>query len=286
MTRVLILGATGMLGNAMLRYLGSRDGIIAAGTVRSDRAAAALPKVVRDRLLTGVDAADTDSLLMASAAFRPDVIINCMGLVKQLAAAGDPLAALPMNAMLPHRLRLIASAAGARLIHISTDCVFTGKKGDYVEADAPDAIDLYGRSKLLGEVVGHHDAITLRTSIIGRELASANGLVDWFLAQQGPVKGFAKAVFSGVPTVELARVIYEYVLPNAALHGLYHVAAAPIAKLDLLRLVAAAFSHQIDIRPDEQLVIDRSLNAARFNAATGYVPPPWPQLIEAMRDFG
>lgn len=286
MTRILIFGATGMLGNAMLRYFAECDGITVAGTSRSARAAALLPAAVQPLLISGVDAGEPDSLLRAVGTFQPTMLVNAMGLVKQLADANDPLAALPMNALLPHRLQLLAAAAGARLVHVSTDCVFTGKAGHYREDDVPDAVDLYGRSKLLGEVGGHANAVTLRTSIIGRELGSVHGLVDWFLAQHGSVKGYVRAIFSGVPTVELARIVHQHVLPDASLHGVYHVAAAPICKFDLLHLIARTFGHEIEIVRDESVVIDRSLDASRFNMATGYSAPAWPDLIERMQRFG
>jgi dTDP-4-dehydrorhamnose reductase len=179
----------------------------------------------------------------------------------------------------------MCSLVGARMIHVSTDCVFSGRQGHYRESDQPDATDLYGRSKLLGEVDYPH-AVTLRTSIIGHEFGRATALVDWFLTQTTQsVKGFKKAVFSGVPTVELARVMKDFVLPRPDLRGLYHVAAQPIAKFDLLTLVAHQYGKEIEIVPDESLVIDRSLNAARFHEATGYVAPEWPALIEAMHQF-
>jgi dTDP-4-dehydrorhamnose reductase len=187
--------------------------------------------------------------------------------------------------MLPHRLARLAALVDARLIHVSTDCVFTGKKGDYRESDVPDAQDLYGRSKLLGEV-DYPNAITLRTSIIGTELRDAHGLVGWFLAQRGSVKGYSKAVFSGLPTVALAHVIRDYVLPNPALRGVWHVSAAPIAKYDLLKLVAAEYGMDIDIVPDDTLVIDRSLDSSRFRLETGWKPLSWPTLIASMRQFG
>ena len=211
-------------------------------------------------------------------------MVNCIGVVKQLAEADDPLFAIPINSVLPHRLARLAQAVGARFVHCSTDCVFDGKKGMYTEADFPDATDLYGRSKFLGEV-DYENAITLRTSIVGHELSSAHGLVNWFLAQEGPVRGFTKAIFSGLPTVELARVIRDAVLPNPSLRGLYHVSAAPIAKFDLLRLVADAYGRGTTITPDDSLVLDRSLDSSRFRSATGYVPAPWPALVRAMRDF-
>ena len=217
-------------------------------------------------------------------AVRPAVVINCVGLIKQLADAQDPLSTLPVNAMFPHRLARLCGLAGIRMIHVSTDCVFSGRKGLYTESDPSDAGDLYGKSKFIGEVHDLEHVITLRTSIIGHELSSNFALVDWFLSQTREVKGYAKAVFSGLPTVELASVIKDFVLTRLELHGLYHVAAAPITKLDLLRLIAGQYSKAIDIVPDEHLVIDRSLNCERFRRATGYTAPAWPKLIEKMFD--
>lgn len=283
--KLLVLGASGMLGNAVLRLFAASPGLEAVGTARSGGLLRHLPEALHGRVRLGVDVENVDQLASVLAAERPDAVINCIGLIKQLADAKDPLAALPINAMLPHRLARLCALAGARLVHISTDCVFEGERGGYTEADRPDATDLYGRSKLLGEVDYPH-AITLRTSIIGLELASANGLVGWFLAQQGEVRGFTRAVFSGLPTVVLAEVIRDYVLPRPALRGLWHVSAAPIAKHDLLVLVRAAWGRATRIVPDDRLVIDRSLDSARFRAATGWTPPDWPALVARMHAFG
>ena len=284
-TRVLVLGASGMLGNAVLRLFAGSDGFEARGTVRSPASARLLPPELRERLETGVDVENPDSLAGALARSRPQVVINCVGVVKQLAEADDPLTAIPINALLPHRLARLCAVANARLVHVSTDCVFSGARGLYTEADFPDANDLYGRSKYLGEV-DYDNAVTLRTSIIGHELASAHGLVGWFLSQQGPVKGFRRAVFSGLPTVELARVIRDRVLPHPGLRGTYHVSADPINKYELLKLVAEAYRTPTGIEPDDRLVIDRSLDSGRFRAATGYTPPSWPELVRSMREFG
>jgi dTDP-4-dehydrorhamnose reductase len=285
-TRVLVLGATGMLGNAVLRLFADSPGFEVSGSARS---AAALPRLredLRARVHLGVDVENPDALAGLLADVRPHVVVNAVGLVKQLAAADDPLAALPINALLPHRLARLAGLAGARLVHVSTDCVFAGTRGRYAESDTPDASDLYGRSKLLGEVTDQPHAITLRTSIIGHELGSAHGLVGWFLSQRGKVKGYRRAVFSGLPTVELARVIRDQVLPRSSLHGLYHVSAAPIDKLSLLRLVAQRYGHALDIEPDDRVVIDRSLDSTRFRQATGWTPPDWPELVARMHAFG
>ena len=265
--RVLILGASGMLGNALFRFFAQSNGYATFGTVRTETAKSLFHQVWQANLMVGVD-----------------VDINCVGLVKQLAQSEDPLLAIPINAILPHRLAKFCSMIDARFIHISTDCVFSGSKGMYSEQDTPDAIDVYGRSKLLGEV-DYPNAVTLRTSIIGHELTQSRSLIGWFLSQTGQVKGYNRAIFSGLPTVELARVIRDYVLKDDSLQGLYHVSAAPINKYDLLTLVSKCYDHPIDIIADDTLVIDRSLNSTRFKSSTNYRPPAWPELVKLMNDF-
>lgn len=282
--KILVLGASGMLGSAMLRTLTESVALDVYGTARTHSVKKFFSPDLGDRIIAGVDVENQDSLSGVLAGLKPQVVINCIGLVKQLAEANDPLAALPINAMLPHRLARLCELGGARLVHVSTDCVFAGTRGDYRESDLSDALDLYGKSKFLGEVTYPH-TITLRTSIIGHELASAHGLVGWFLSQASPVRGYSKAIFSGLPTVELARVVRDVVLPRPDLSGLYHVAAAPISKLDLLKLMAEVYGKDVEIVPDDKLVIDRSLNAEKFHAATGYEAPPWPDLVRKMFDF-
>ena len=282
---VLVLGASGMLGNAVFRFFSrSRDHAV-TGTVRSSSALKLIPEELRAQVVSGVEIYDLDGLMRLFDRAKPDVVVNCVGLVKQLHGAEDPLAAIPLNALLPHRLLAICKVARARLVHISTDCVFDGSRGMYRESDFADAADLYGRSKYLGEL---HDpqAVTLRTSIIGPELGTAHGLVSWFLAQRGRVKGFTRAIFSGLPTVELARVMRDFVIPAADLSGLYHVSSAPISKYDLLMGVAREYGHSIEIVPDGELVIDRSLDSSRFRERTGYVAPDWREMLRVMHEFG
>jgi dTDP-4-dehydrorhamnose reductase len=282
--KIMILGASGMLGNAVFRVFSEDPAHEVFGTARADEARRHFGQDAAENLLTGVDVEKHDSLVRALATVRPQVVVNCIGLVKQLADANNPLQAVALNALLPHRLAALCQAIGARLVHISTDCVFSGAKGGYRETDFPDASDYYGRTKLLGEVDYPH-AITLRTSIIGHELRSNHGLIGWFLAQEGSVKGFCKAIFSGLPTVELSRVIRDLVVPRGDLRGLYHVASEPINKCELLQLVANAYGKKIEIVPDDTWVIDRSLNADRFRTATGYVASPWPELIRRMYEY-
>ena len=284
LTKVLVLGSSGMLGNAMLRVCSDCDTLSVTGAVRSQSSVRFFEKTFSGNLLAGFDAGSTDSILKLFNKAEPDVVINCVGLVKQLDDASDPLQAISINALLPHRLAVICGASGARLIHFSTDCVFSGQEGFYKESDVPDASDLYGRSKLLGEVDYPH-AVTLRTSIIGHELNGHRSLLDWFLFQEGRVDGYRKAVFSGLTTVELAKVVRDYVIPAENLCGVYHVAAQPINKYALLRLVSDVYGKEILINPCDDVVMDRSLNASRFNEVTGYVPPSWPDLIRGMHEF-
>ena len=284
--RILVLGASGMLGHTIYRVFASEPTFEVFGTIRSETARTFLPETRNAGLISEIDVDSADSLLRAFAESRPDIVVNCIGIVKQLKSAHDPLVAIPINALLPHRIARIAAACGARLIHVSTDCVFSGNKGNYLESDLPDARDLYGRSKLLGEV-DYPNAITLRTSIIGTEMVGAGtGLVGWFLNQSGKVKGYRSAVFSGFPTVVLARIIRDSVIPRPDLCGLYHVSAPPIDKFTLLQLVQRAWDKAIDIEPDDGLVIDRSLNSDRFRSAVSFAPPAWPELVHEMRTFG
>lgn len=283
--RILVLGASGMLGNAALRVMDEKQDWEVFGTVRSANVSQLFSDRIAERLIAGCDVENHDALVKVFSQARPDVVINCIGLIKQLADTDDPLQAIPINSLLPHRLARLCGLAGARLVHISTDCVFSGAKGRYLEADFPDADDLYGRSKFLGEVDYPH-AITLRTSMIGHELSGNHSLIGWFLNQQVSVKGFTRAIFSGLPTVELSRLIRDVVIPRPDLHGVYHVAADPIAKHDLLHLVAEVYGKSIKIVPNDTLVIDRSLDSTRFCSATGYIAPQWPELIRRMHSFG
>lgn len=281
--KILILGSTGMLGHSLLRYLSAYSEYDVYATART---LIGLKKHFPEDLIArfspdSVDANLFESIIRTIAFVQPDIVINCIGIIKQLPGANDPLTMIRVNALLPHRISLISSAVGARLIHISTDCVFDGEKGMYSENDQSDAKDLYGRTKYLGEVT-YPDCITLRTSIIGHELKGGYGLVEWFLAQTQKVRGFRKAIYSGFPTIELARIIREYVLATPELKGIYHVSSKPISKYDLLCLVAKRYGKGIEIEPYDDFVQDRSLDSTIFRETTGYKPPPWDKMIEMM----
>lgn len=278
--RVLILGASGMLGHTLLKFLEAQPDLEVWATCR--KIPAGLASIAKSgRIMAGVDVEQHDHLVAAMRRASPAVVINCVGVIKQLQQAYDPLYAVPINSLLPHRIAALCELMGGRLVQISTDCVYAGLTGGYTEDVTPDATDLYGRSKLLGEVISPPH-ITLRTSIIGHELDSRVSLVDWFLSQSGPVKGFRNAIFSGLPTVELAKVIYQYVLRRPDLTGLFHVSVDPIDKFSLLRIIAQRYGFGQSIVPVDEPRIDRSLDSRRFREATGYTPLSWSNLIEAM----
>jgi len=272
-----------MLGNAVVRVLSENDNLIVYGTVRAESSKQLFTETIASRIFSGVDIEREESLTRVFSETQPDVVINCVGLIKQLSDFNDPLEVIPINSMLPHRLAKMCRGS-AKLIHISTDCVFDGSKGHYLESDSADARDLYGMSKYIGEVSYPH-CVTLRTSIIGHELESKNSLVEWFLSQELSCNGFNKAFFSGFPAVVLAQIIRDVVIPENKLSGIFHVAANPINKYDLLTLIADIYDKSIQIIPDDSVVIDRSLNADKFRRETGYIAPEWPSLIRTMHSY-
>ncbi|GAB3844655.1 NAD(P)-dependent oxidoreductase [Micromonospora andamanensis] len=280
--RVLVVGVTGMLGHAVFRELSDDPGLDVHGLARSiSNRADWYPRHLLARIVPAVDVTRFGQVQQLVDELRPDVVVNCVGVIKQRPDVQDAVQTVTLNALFPHLLADACAQFGSRLVHVSTDCVFSGRRGGYVEDDLPDPPDLYGRSKLLGEATSV-PALTLRTSIIGHELATNRSLVDWFLSQQGRVRGFTRAIYSGVTTVEFARLLRTVVLPREELTGLYHVAAEPISKYDLLRLVAEVYGWSGELVPDDEFVCDRSMRADTLARVTGYRPPSWPDMIAAM----
>jgi dTDP-4-dehydrorhamnose reductase len=228
-----------------------------------------------------VDARDTGRLSQVFTDFSPQVVVNAVGIVKQRADARESIPSIEINALLPHRLAVLCGTIGARLIHLSTDCVFSGRIGNYSETAPPDPEDLYGRSKLLGEV-GDRGCLTLRTSMIGPELKGKTGLLEWFLAQNGTVKGYRSTIFSGFTTLELSRIIERIAVEFPEAHGIYHVASQPINKYELLTKIKRALDLKVEVVPDDAVRCDRSLDSSRFRAEFGYAPPTWNQMIEEL----
>lgn len=282
--KVLVVGASGMIGSTMFRVLSEKSDWEIFGSIREESVRRFFTASIHENLIAGVDLERQELLVAILDQIRPNVVVNCAGVTKHLTHSEDPLAYISMNTLMPHRLAGLCKLAGVRLIHVSTDCVFSGEKGRYTEEDFADARDVYGKSKALGELRAAH-TITLRTSTIGHELQSKHGLLEWFLSREGLCKGYRRAIFSGLPTVVLAQIVRDVVIPNSELSGLYHVAANPIAKYDLLKLIADVYEKDIDIIPDDKPRIDRSLDASRFRVATGYVAPKWPELIRLMHAY-
>jgi dTDP-4-dehydrorhamnose reductase len=279
--RVIILGATGMLGHKLLQRLRADHDV--AGTVRDSAPDVELRRLLPGiKLYSGSDAFDPSSLARAIDDWKPQVIVNSIGIIKQTKMASDPLPSIAINALLPHQLAQMASARGARLVHFSTDCVFSGRRGNYLETDEPDPVDLYGRSKLLGEVSAPN-ALTLRTSIVGRELRGHLGLIDWFMSQRGGrISGYVRALYSGLTTLAMADLVAWLIAAHPELQGLWQVSAEPISKFDLLTIVKRVYGLDIDIVPDEQFVCDRRLDSTRFRKRTGWRPASWEDMIVAM----
>jgi dTDP-4-dehydrorhamnose reductase len=281
MTRVLVLGGGGMLGHKLCQALGPRFETFA--TFRSSP-----PKIDsvfgRTRALLDVDAHRFETVADSFRIAQPDVVINAIGIVKQLPEANVPAKSIELNALFPHLVDELCRSAGSRLIHVSTDCVFSGAQGNYTEADPPDADDLYARTKLLGEIVESSAALTLRTSIVGRELRTRHGLVEWFLAQAGRrVQGYAEAIFSGLTTSALSELIAQVIALKLDMRGLWHVSTEPVSKYQLLFWLDAAFGTGTTIDRDLTVRYDRSLDSTRFWEATGLKRPTWEAMIEGMR---
>jgi dTDP-4-dehydrorhamnose reductase len=279
--KILILGSTGMLGHKLMQSLSGKFGV--TGTVRGEILQLShIPIFSRAHKLGNVHADNVLSVQKALDMAQPDVVINCIGIVKQLKDANDPVKSITINSLFPHQLHHLCREKNIRLIHYSTDCVFSGSKGNYSETDFPDADDLYGRSKLLGEVTDP-GCLTLRTSLIGRELDSSHGLIEWFLSHEGKtVKGYKNAIFSGLTTNAHAHILKDIITNYPDLEGLYHLSADPISKYDLLTLVKEKYHLDINIEPDYSEVSDRSLNSSKLRSATKIIIPGWPEMIEEM----
>ncbi len=273
--RVLVLGADGMAGHVVLRHLAARHE--AFGSTRSvEPTALYTAEISPANIKTGLDARDFDQFRLAIQLIQPEAVINCIGIVKQ--RTSDNIAMLEVNSLFPHRLALLCSEVGSRLIHLSTDCVFSGRRGLYTEADLPDPSDFYGVSKLAGEVTPV-PALTLRTSIIGLELVRRTSLIEWSLRQTISAPGYTKAIFSGLTTQELARLLDLILVSQPDLTGLWHVASTPISKYHLLGHFYDQLGRTVTLVPSDEVDCDRSLDGSRFSHRTGYVAPSWSQML-------
>ena len=283
--RMLILGITGMLGNTLFRYCNLLDNYRVLGTLRNKLAYKKFSISHRDSIYYLDNPNDEDLLTKLIESHKPDVVINCIGIIKQILSETDPVNTININSLLPHKIYKICDKKNIRFIHISTDCVFSGNKGNYKEIDIADSTDLYGRSKLLGEQQ-NNKALTIRTSIIGHELFTSHSLLEWFLKQENEIYGYDNAIFSGFPTIEISKILDEFIIPNKNLSGVYHIASNPISKFELLKLISEIYKKKINIIKNNSIKIDRSLNANKFMQETGFYPKEWLDYIKSMHQFG
>lgn len=279
--KTLIFGGNGMLGHKLVQQF--RDKFDVWATVRGNSNEYERYGLLSSENTIGhVDVEHPRDVHKVLEIVKPDVVINAVGIIKQLPSSKDVIKTLEINSIFPNRLVEFQREFDYRLICISTDCVFNGEKGNYTETDVPDAYDLYGKSKHLGEVTGEN-CLTLRTSIIGREMRSAHSLVDWFLSNRGQtVRGFVNAIYSGFPTLVFADIIASLITDHPKLSGLYHLSSEPINKFDLLHLIREYYHADIGIERFEDFRIDRSLDSSRFREEVGFHPPSWREMIERM----
>lgn len=276
--RILILGGNGMLGHQLLKYLGENNEVRV--TLRQDLHVYAEYNLFNeDNAYCGVEVTDYDRINEIISGFLPEAVINAVGIIKQRHSSNDRETSIELNALFPHKLAKLCHLSGSRLVHMSTDCVFSGEKGNYNEDDPSDAEDVYGKTKFLGEV-DKKGVITLRSSIIGRELFRKASLLEWFLSQKKRVTGFKKAIFSGLTTIEMSRVIERVLVDYPDKYGIYHVSSSPISKYELLKLINSAFNKQLIIEEEDKFICDRSLNSGKFRSEFKYSPPTWQSMIE------
>jgi dTDP-4-dehydrorhamnose reductase len=284
--RILVLGGSGMLGHKLVQRLAAR-GVWVAATIRSssipDTPSARASLGGAAQILEGTDVLQDDMLERAIDRAAPDLVVNAVGVIKQLQAGKDPIPSIATNSLLPHRVAARCAKRGARMIHLSTDCVFSGRKGPYAEDSPPDAEDLYGRSKLLGEAAGK-GCLTIRSSIVGRELRGRSSLIEWFLSQRrGRATGYARALYTGLTTGVMADLIGDLAINHPDLDGIWHVASEAISKYELLMVVNRHYGLGVDLTRDDSFEIDRRLDGRRFRAQTGFVAPSWDAMIAEMR---
>lgn len=280
--RILILGGGGTLGHKLWQHLpsGFPDTFVSIRKNRDFYSRCGL--FAGPNVIDGLDLRDFNRLDAVLNELKPAVIVNCAGVTLRSKEALDKNSAISINALLPHRLAEWCSRSGARLIHFSTVCVFDGRTGGYTEDSPPDARDLYGATKALGDVSAPF-ALTLRSSFIGREIFGGAELLEWFLAQKGKkIKGFTKAVFTGLTTNKLAELVGDLIEKHTGLNGLYHVSSEAVSKYELLRLMKEAYELDVEIEPDDSFECRRDLKGDRFAEAAGFVCPPWKTLMAEM----
>lgn len=281
---ILIIGASGMIGHYLFGYLSLKKKYQIFGFVRNKGLLKNNKFLFNHKNILEVEILRNNNLKKIILDLQPEIIINCSGIVKQNPLIRNVPLSIELNSIFPHNLNLICKEIDCRLIQLSTDCVFSGIKGNYKETDLPDPNDIYGRSKLLGELY-YKNCITIRTSFIGHELINNWGLLSWFLSQKNKVKGFKNAIYSGLTTLEISKVINNFIITNNSLNGLYHISSNPIDKFSLLRIINQTYGKKLNIEPDYLSKSDKSLNSLKFQNETGYKPIEWEDAIRELKNY-
>tara|TARA_B100000886_G_scaffold324732_1_gene269662 strand:- start:6380 stop:7252 length:873 start_codon:yes stop_codon:yes gene_type:complete len=284
--KLLILGANGLVGNTIAKYFFERTAYQTIAIIRDYSKIKLFNEKYQQNFSVINNILDFDETKKKLQCLRPDILINCLGITNKqnLVNSNQIENIININSVLPHRLQRICSDLDARLIHLSTDCIFSGSRGLYSEYDIPDPTDIYGRSKLLGEL-DLENTLTIRKSVIGHELVSKKGLLEWFLNQNRSVQGYKNVIFSGLTVLELAKVIDKYIFPRSDLKGILNISGESISKFDLLKIISDIYNKSIEIIPNQSIKINRTLNSSQFNKLTGYRPNKWPELIKSMYEF-
>ena len=279
--KILILGANGMFANELIKNLSTSSWDI-YGTTRKSIKSNSSNNISNFTLLGGIDFTNLDTVYRAIEEIQPNIVLNLVGITKYKEKTSTNIEIIEVNSLAPHKIAKFCETTSSRFIQLSTDCVFSGSKGSYDDLDIPDPIDLYGQTKALGELSQYKNSLTIRTSFIGHNNFSKDGLLEWFLDQSETWKGYKTAIYSGVTTIELANIFREYIFEDITLSGIYNISASRISKYDLLKLVSRIYKKNIKIIPSSAWVIDRSLNSNRFKVATGYNSPEWEKMIATM----
>jgi len=274
--KILVIGSSGMLGSQCIEFFSNKSNIELSCTCRKkNNFIKNLEDIYNIKVYENVDVLDFLSVEQVIIKEKPDLVINCAGAIKQKDIGVNAVDAININGLFPHQLASLASKFKFKLILVSTDCVFNGHRGGYMENDPSDCHDIYGKSKYIGEIKDNTNVLTIRTSIIGIEYDSHLSLLSWFLSQNNQIKGFKKAIYSGVPTTYLANFIYE----NFNLSGLYHLSSQPISKYDLLIIFKEYYNHNITIIKDSDFVMDRSLKSEKLKKDINFIQPSWDDLV-------
>lgn len=277
--RILVLGATGMLGHTIYKFLNQSDEIECYGSIRNTKDKEFFDSHLSKKTRIFNDFNNLKKLEKFIKKIKPQIILNCIGLIKQRDNSDNQPEAIFINSLLPHQISKVCNELGIRFIHFSTDCVFSGRKGNYKESDLPDARDIYGLSKFMGEINGKNN-LTIRTSIIGHELKNSLGLLEWFLGEKKDIKGYSRAIFSGLTTLEVSRFLLDHIFKNNKIYGVYHLASEPITKLKLLKIINNVYKCKKNIISSSSLKINRSLDGSKLIEVTKYKVPNWEEMIK------